>query len=145
MPVTASVFAIEALCGFNNVLSVIIAVTVAFLVVEMFEGADFTDTVIESNVRAYKKGKTVAIVDVPLTAKKDSFVVGMQLRDILWPNSCFVVSIERAAVHHGNHEIREGDVITLHYKTYNPKATAEELKILMGEQSEEIEKIMILN
>lgn len=142
IPITACIFAIETLGGFNNVLSVIIAVTVAFLLVEIFGGKDFTDTVIESKVRSIKKGKTAIIVDVPLTVNKNAFIIGKELRDILWPNSCFVVSIDRQPEHRGKHEILEGDVITVHYKTYNPSVTAEELKILMGEQSEGIEKIM---
>lgn len=142
IPITACVFAIEALGGFSNVLSVIIAVTVSFLVTEIFEGEDFTHTVIESKIRSIKKGKTPMTVDVPLTVSKDAFVIGKQLRDILWPNACFVVSIERSSKHHGHHEILEGDIITVHYKTYNPTATAEELTVLMGKQSDEVEKIM---
>jgi CIC family chloride channel protein len=142
VPVTACVFALEALGGFNNVLAVIIAVTVSFLIVEIFGGEDFTDTVIESKLRSSKKGKTATIVDVPLTVGENAFAIGKQLRDILWPNDCTVVSIEHSSEHRGNHEISQGDVITVHYKTYNPTVTAEELKILMGKQSNEIEKIM---
>ena len=142
VPVTACVFALEALGGFHNMLAVITAVIAALLVVEIFGGEDFTDTVIESKIRSVKKGKTAIIVDVPLTVNQNAFVIGKQMRDILWPNSCFVVSIERAPEHRGKHELLEGDIVTVHYKTYTPTATAEELKILMGEQSKDVEQIM---
>lgn len=142
IPVTACVFAIEALGGFSNVLAVIIAVTIAFLVVEMTGIEDFTDTVIEAKIRSIKMGKTATVVDVPLKVNKNAFVIGKELRDVLWPNSCFVVSFERAPENRGKHEILEGDIITVHYKTYNTSVTAEELKILLGEQTEEVEKIM---
>ena len=142
IPVTACVFAIEALGGFHNTLSVIIAVTVAFLIIDIFAMEDFTDTVIESKMRSAKKGKIKTIVDVSLTVSKNAFAIGREMRDILLPNACFIVSIDRAPEHKGKHEILEGDVITVHYKTYTPEATAEELTVIMGEQSDEVQKIM---
>ena len=141
IPITASIFAIEALGGFTNVLSVIIAVTVSFLVVEIFDGNDFTDTVIEAKTRSIKIGNA-SEVEVSLTVSEDAFVIGKHLRDILWPNDCFVVSIERSHGHRKIHEIMEGDVITVRYKTYNPCLVTEELTVLMGKQSPEIEKLM---
>ena len=142
IPVTAAVFALEALGGFNNTLSVIIAVTAAFLIVEAFGMMDFTDTVIESKLRSTKKGKTATIVDVSLTITKNAFAIGKEMRDILLPHACFVVSVERTPEHKGKHELLEGDVISFHYKTYNPSATADELTVIMGEQSEEIRQII---
>ena len=53
-----------------------------------------------------------------------------------------MVSIERAPEHRGKHEVLEGDIITVHYKTYDTAMTAEEIKTLMGEQSAEVEEIM---
>ena len=143
IPLTACVFAIEALAGISNVLAIIIAATVSFIVVELSELEDFTDTMIAAKVRSINKGKKPWVIEVPLTAGENSFAVGKEIRDILWPNSCVVVSFERAGDNHGKVGVAEGDVITVHYKTINPAATAEELKLLMGEQTEEINKIMI--
>ena len=141
IPITACVFAIEALSGLHNVLSLIIVSIVALLIVEASEMEDFTDTVIHAKSRAASRGKTATIVEVPLTVKHDSFIIGKEMRDVLWPNDCFVISLDRASRHH-KPGICEGDVITVHYKTYNPEATAEELQILVGEQSPEIEEAM---
>jgi len=143
IPLTACVFAVEALGGINNVLAIIIATTVSFLVVEFSELEDFTDTIVEAKIRSISKGKSPTIVEVPLTVNENSFVIGKELRDVLWPNACVVVSFERAKENRGKLGIHEGDVITVHYQTRNPVATAEEIKVLVGEQSEEINRIMI--
>lgn len=142
IPITACVFAIEALGGINNVLPIIIATTVALITVELSGLEDFTDTIIDSKISSISKGKTPTVIEVPLTVKQDSFAVGKELRDILWPNACVIVSFERASKNRGNVGIAEGDVISVHYKTYHPAATAEELKALVGEQSEQIERMM---
>lgn len=136
IPVTACVFALEALGGINNALAVICATTVAFLTVELSETEDFTDTIIEAKVRKISRGKKPTIIETSLTVAADSFAVGKELRDILWPNSCVVVSFERAKKNRGMVVLEEGDVITVHYKTYNPAATAEELRTLVGAQPE---------
>ena len=142
IPVTACVFAVEALSGINNVLSIIIAATVALLVIEVSGLEDFTDTLLHAKVRAIKKGRLPAVVEVPLTVRPDSFAVGKELRDILWPNACVVVSYERPKENKGKLAIDVGDVITVHYKTYNSARTADEITTLVGEQTPEICTIM---
>ena len=142
IPVTACIFAAEALNGADNVLPIIIAATVAFLMVELSGTKDFSDTVIERKEHAVHKGKTSHTVEVALTVYENSFVVGKDLRDILWPVSCVMLSIDRAPDHKHQTAVAAGDVITVHYKTYDPVATAEEFEVLVGDQTEEIDRIM---
>ena len=142
IPITACIFAIESLGGINNVIYVVLAVTVAFLAVELSRTEDFTDIVLEAKIRSLIKDKQATVVEVPLTVQPDSFAEGKELRDILWPNNCMVVSYEHEGERHHKLGILPGDVITVHYKTYTPKETAEEIKNLVGKQSEEIEKMM---
>ena len=52
-----------------------------------------------------------------------------------------MVSFDQVQKHHSM-GIAEGDVITVHYKTYNPEATAEALRTLVGEQSDEVNRLM---
>ena len=138
IPLTAAVFALEALGGINNILPIIIATTASLLIIEASGLEDFTDTMIHAKMRKITKGKTPHTVEVPLTVRPDSFVVGKELRDVLWPNACVVVSFTRTSGSAGHHAICEGDVITVHYTTYDPDATAEELHTLVGEQSDEV-------
>ena len=142
IPLTACVFAVEALHGINNVLPIIIATTVAFLIVECSGLKDFTDTVIDAKLHNIAKGKKSKSIEVSLTVAHDSFVVGKEMRDILWPNSCVVVSFNRIEHLENNLEISAGDIITVKYITYDPAATIEEFKALVGEQSEDILRIM---
>lgn len=142
IPLTAAVFAIEALSGINNVLPVVIAITVAFLIVESSGLEDLTDKIVEATIHKITKDKKALDVEAPLTVNKNSFVIGKELRDILWPNSCVVVAFKRAQISKNSASISEGDVITVRFVTYNPEETVKELKHLVGEQSEDIIKIM---
>ena len=143
IPLTASVFAVEALGGIHAALPALLAVTIALFTVEASGLEDFTDTVINAKMRKITKNKKPLSVEVPLTATRDCFAIGKELRDVLWPNSCVVVSFARANHAEGNVGIAEGDVITLRYVTYDPASTAEEIRALVGEQSEEILRLMI--
>ena len=142
IPLTACVFAIEALCGINNIIAIIVAIVSAFLIVELSGFDDFTEEVVKAKTHAIHAGKEPYVIEVPLTVYKNSFVIDKELRDILWPASCVVLSIERGPNHSDKHTIAEGDILTVHYKTYDPIATAEEFEVLVGDQTEEIDRIM---
>lgn len=142
IPLTACILAIEALSCGNNILPVVVAATAAFLIVELSGTKDFSDTVIERKEDALHRGKTAHAVKVPLTVRENAFVVGKDLRDVLWPVSCVVISVDRITDNHDKLTISAGDVITVHYKTYDPIAVAEEFEALVGDQPTEIDKIM---
>ena len=142
IPLTACVFAVEALGGINNVLPIVIATTAALLIIEASGLEDFTDTMIHAKMRKITKGKKAITVEAPLTVAPDSFAVGKELRDVLWPNACVVVSFNRTTHREGHLGISEGDVITVHYTTYDPDATIDELYTLVGEQSDDVKQLM---
>ena len=142
IPLTACVFALEALGGINNVLPIIIATTVAFLTVEASGLDDLTDKIIEAKLHKITKGKKGFDVTASLTVNRDAFVVGKELRDVLWPNSCTVVAFERANSSASHGVISEGDVITVRYVTYDLYTTARELNDLVGEQSDDADRII---
>lgn len=144
IPLTASVFAIETMGGISNVLPIIIATTVAFVIAEISGLEDFTDTVINAKIKKITKGKEPLTVVTALTVRQDSFVVGKDLGDVLWPNSCAIISFERAEMNDNTPFVEEGDVITVRYSTYNPSATIKELEELVGLQSDEVRKNAIL-
>ena len=119
-----------------------LSVTAAYIAVEVSGLSDFTSTVIKAKANAIHKGKTPHVIEVPLTVGKDSFVIDKDIRDILWPASCTFLSIERGPNKTGKIGIAEGDILTVHYTTYDPIATANEFEVLVGNQSEEIDIIM---
>lgn len=142
IPVTACVFSIEALGGFYNIIPMIAAVTTAFFTVELSGLSDFTSTVIKARSHSIHKGKMPHVIEVPLTVYKGAFVIDKEIRDILWPASCTMLSIERGPNKTNKLGIAEGDILTVHYTTYDPVETAKEFEVLVGDQSEEIDKIM---
>ncbi len=142
IPLTACVFTLEALGAINNVLPVIIATTAAMITVELSGLEDFTDTVLESKIEAISKGKNPTVIVAPITVMPDSFVVGKEIHDILWPNACTIVAYKHANTDPEKNIIGVGDVISVRYETFNPASTYKQIKALVGKQDEEIEHIM---
>ena len=139
-PITAIVFAAEALCLAANIIPVVFGVVVAYLIVEISGKSAFADTVIARRAQEARQGKTSMIVDACMTVQRDSFADGMEIREILWPPSCTVLSIDRQqsrATHHGGQEVCEGDILHLHYQTYTPEETKRTLISILGDQPED--------
>lgn len=134
IPLTAVVFAIEAMGCIHNILPVVIATTVSYLIVEMSGIEDFIDTVIEAKVCADRKGKQSMVVEKAFVVRPGALVVGKELHDIIWPHSSFVVAYEHVNTAHDAVGIQEGDIITIRYKTYTPENTIREFHALVGEQ-----------
>lgn len=138
-PVTAIAFAAEALCIASNIIPVVFGVAVSYLISELSGKVSYADTVIESRTEAAHHGKDPVIISSHLTVKEGAFADGMEIRDILWPPTCTILSIDRNqshTAHHSTSEIREGDVLHLHYQTYDPEMTMEMFTAILGEQPE---------
>ena len=132
IPITACIFAVEALGGIHNILPIVIAVTVAFLTAKLSGIEDFTDAVIEAKEQALSKDQTLTETVSNLTVKKDSFIYGKELRDILLPHGCAVIAVKSDHPEHNSEAFLAGDVITVRCKTYDPESTVEELHALAG-------------
>lgn len=136
IPLTAMVFSVEVLSGIHNLLPIAIGVAVSYAVIEVVGIHDFIDAVIEKKIDAFNKGREMIEMDVELIVKENSFVVGREVRDILWPPSCVIVSILHDPVVQGNTGISVGDLIRVHYRTTHPHYIARKLEDLVGEQTE---------
>ena len=140
MPLTAIVFAVEALSCYDNILYVIIVAVTAFIITEIFGAHSINDTVLEDRAHAQNEGKEFRVIDTFVTVQPGTFAVGKQIRDIFWPRNLFVLSVQHGKKHgaevdeHGGKEIREGDILHVRYSTYEEEKTAEELMDIVGEQ-----------
>ncbi len=140
MPLTAIVFALEALSCYNNIFYVIIVAVAAFTITEIFGVTSINDSVLETRIETQNRGKELKVIDTFVTVQKDSFAVGKQIRDIFWPPNFFVLSLEHGKNHgaevdeHGTKTISEGDIIHVRYSTYDESQTREELMAIVGEQ-----------
>lgn len=136
-PITAVIFALEVLGCIGNILPIAMGVTFAFLVIEVVGVPSFNDTVIESKVESANRDKVATIVNTNITVAHGSFAVGKEIRDILWPPTCTVLSVQK----NPNSEERspsglsEGDILHVHYQTYDPSLTYEKLEAIVGVQS----------
>ena len=138
-PITALMFSAEALCGVHNILPVGIGVIVSYLIIETSGITAFNDTVIEAKAEEAHKGKTPIIVNTHMTVQPDSFAVGKEIRDILWPPTCVVLSVDKnnSTISQNFSGICVGDVLHIHYQTYEPERTTEVLMHILGEQPED--------
>ncbi len=134
-PITAIAFAAEALCGVENILPVAIAVTAGYIIAEMVGIPSFNDTVIENKVETAHKGRSNIIVDTHLTVCDGCFAAGREIRDILWPPTCTILSVDHAGSTPSN-VLSVGDVLHIHYATFTPKETQEALFDILGKQDE---------
>ena len=141
MPLTAIVFAVEALSCHNNILYVVTAAAIAFVITEIFDAKSINDIVLENRIAAQNKGKEPKVIDTFVTVEEDSFAVGKQIRDIFWPANLFVLSCthkeasEAEIDQHGGNALHAGDTLHVRYATYNEQATREELISIVGEQN----------
>jgi hypothetical protein len=100
----------------------------------------YTDAVIESRVEAAHRGKTPLIVDTRMTVQQNAFAIGMELRDILWPPSCVVLSVDKANkdLSQSFVKLQCGDTLHLHYQTYDQDETMEHFTHILGKQPDGI-------
>ena len=140
MPLTAIVFAVEALSCYDNILYVIIVSVTAFIITEIFGVHSINDTVLEDRAHAQNEGKDFRVIDTFVTVQPAAFAIGKQIRDIFWPRNLFVLSVQHGKKHgaevdeHGGKEIRDGDILHVRYSTYDEEKTAQELMAIVGEQ-----------
>ncbi len=140
MPLTAVVFAIEALSAYENIIPVLLAAFVSYLITEIFEVESINDYVLERRLETLHEGRAPRVVDLYVTVQKDTFAVGKQVRDIFWPANTFVLSVqhrsERSAEldQRGEQTLRVGDRLHLCYSSFNEDDTRGELFAIVGKQ-----------
>ena len=139
-PITAIVFAVEALSCSNNIVPVIVAVIISFIITEIFNAKSVSECVLEHRIEEMRHGKTPQTSILNVTVQPRAFAVGKQVRDILWPNGLYVLSMQRPdggapqTDVHGEKVIGEGDVLQVRCVTYDETAMWAELVAIVGEQ-----------
>ena len=138
VPITALAFALEALAGLTNFLPIAIGVAVAFTVIETVGEHSFNDTVVDMKIADRNRGREVYENEVELIVTRDAFVIGREIRDVLWPPNCTVVSVIKNpyVASHRSSEFGEGDMLRVHFRTTDPEFIAERLEELVGKQDE---------
>lgn len=137
-PLMAIAFSMEALSGINNVMPVVLGVCFAYVVIELTGAEDFVDTVLFKKIRHSAKGTPTVAKEEKFTVQPHSFVIGKEVRDILWPPRCQVLSIDHVhAAAHGGATLEQGDVLHLHYYPDDEGDVDRQMEALLGHQGEE--------
>lgn len=137
IPLTAIAFAIEAFSGLSNVIPIALGVGVAYLVAMVSGVTSFSDTVVEHKIYNSRKDKVVHVIDVHMPVMDGAFVVGKEPRDILWPPTCAILSVDKKDVY--DEILQVGDRLHLRYKTIDPDKTMQYLVSLLGKPNEELD------
>lgn len=140
MPLTAIIFSLEALGCVNNVLYVIIAVAVSYIITEIFGVKGINEKILNNIVKSQEETHERKIIDTHITIQKGSFAEFRHARDIIWPANFFLLSIipsksRKAQVdQQGDKVFHEGDVLHIRYATFDETHTKAELTAIVGEQ-----------
>ena len=135
MPLTAIVFAVEALSGYHHILYVILAAGAAFAVTELFGVESINDTVLDHRVASNNRRGIQRRIDATVTVQEGAFAVGRHVRDIFWPNGLFVQSVHPSGAGHGGFGV--GDVLRVRYPADDTDAAKKALLAVVGEQEYE--------
>ena len=136
VPLTALAFALEALSGATNFLPISIGIAISFAVIEIAGVESFNDTVVETKIEERNRGREVFETEVELIVQKGAFVEGQEVRDILWPPDCIVVSIIKDPERPHGAGLGAGDMLCIHCRTAHPEFIAERLEELVGDQED---------
>ncbi len=140
-PITAISFAVEALGGLSLTLPIIIGVGIAYLIIESLSVPSLQDVVINQKVKSFNEGKDSVVVDTLVTVMPDCFAQGKEVRNILWPPTCTVLSVRKKrggkAVFSIAGELEEGDVLHIHYQTHDAVVTRLAIEAIVGSQPED--------
>lgn len=135
IPLIALAFSVEALSGLENLIPIAAAVTISYLVIETLGITDFTDTVIESKTETVNHGKELHTIEADITVAPDAFACGKAVRDLFLPPTCMILSIRREKdMRLPTSVIAPGDVLYVHYRTFDPEETFKQLEGVFGQQ-----------
>ena len=137
-PLTAAILTIEVFSGFNNIIMIAISVAFAYLTIECSGVVAFTDFISEQKIHDTHKDKELITVNASFEVKDGAFVIGKEIRDILWPPYCAVISVKKCVI--GSSILNKGDVLQIRYQTYDPDDTFEIMESLLGKQDGSLER-----
>lgn len=140
IPLCAIVFAVEALgCG-ENILPIIILGAVPYLITEIFKVESINDSILEDYIHELNGSTSLNVIDCYVKVMPGSFVVGKQIRDILWPSGLSVLAIKEAELskpiinEHGDKAMNSGDELHIRFAYRNRNDAYTELIALIGAQ-----------
>lgn len=133
MPMTAILFGVEALGLGENLLPLILAVTLAYLLPEAMGEEAITELVLERRIQRLSLKRQKEKGTLSMTVEENSFAHGKEVRDIFWPDGVQITSVDHTAK---GRLLTPGDVLHIHYNTAFLEKTKEELSSILASQKD---------
>ena len=141
-PLSAIVFAVEGLQSVDNVLPVILSVTMAYTVFKIINATHVYDIVLERKIHQKYARRDFYLIESQFLVSNEAFVVGLPTRDLLLPANALIISVKRKDKDHfkmdnsGDKVINAGDIITFRIQTNDVEKTRREIESFVGHQDE---------
>ncbi len=95
MPLTAILFAVEALGMSHNLLPVLLVCALAYVIPEALKEDSVMERVLHHHQDRRTRGKTCTTCEREFVVEEGAFAVGKEVRDIFWPNGVYVLSVKK--------------------------------------------------
>ncbi|MBR5295550.1 MAG: chloride channel protein [Clostridia bacterium] len=125
MPLTAILFGVEALGLSSNLLFLILVCALSYTIPESLGEDSISERVLETKKEALHLKTSLIEKEIEIQISPDAFAVGKEIRDILWPDGTFVLSVKKTGP--DSHLLSAGDLLSVCLKTYDEERTMEEL------------------
>ena len=132
MPLTAVVFAAEALGCINNMAYVILVALISYMITEICGVNSINDAVVEAREEELSE-RSDTLAEITMTVRARAFAQGRPVSDILWPYGLVILSVQHEAAHGGS-LLSEGDMLTMRCMTADKAALVAELEDILGKQ-----------
>lgn len=139
-PFTAIVLFIELTGSFSTIFYILVVVFIVNFIVEIFDQPSFYDRVLEKMEHTEHRNTKPTIGYFTATVSVDSFVVGKQVRDVMWPNSLVILNIKTENMdtldNDGERRLYANDKISFKCRYYDKAELFENIQHLVGKDHE---------
>lgn len=127
-PLTAIIAIIETTSFKSGFIAPLFTVCIAYILIELSQTPSMYDSLLKSYLLKLHEKKNKEVLTLNIRVETHSFVDGKYIKDILWPQNCFILHIVRDGIEtavKGDTLLKSDDVLTVQTTTYNPKETTE--------------------
>lgn len=130
MPLTAVLFAVEALGLSQNLLPVILVCALSYVIPETLKEDSVVERVLHRHQDHRHLGKTHTTCEREFAVADGAFAVGKEIRDIFWPHGVFVLSVKKSG--EASPLLSAGDVLSVQIQTFDIDHTVAALSAIVG-------------
>ncbi|MBE6767890.1 MAG: hypothetical protein E7549_03155 [Ruminococcaceae bacterium] len=128
MPLTAILFAVEALGMSQNLLPVILVCALAYVIPEALKEDSVMERVLHRHQENRRNGKKQVVCERDFVVEEHAFAVGKEVRDVFWPHGVFVLSVKKGG--EPSPLLAAGDVLSVQIQSWDIEKTVTDLRAI---------------